>query len=138
MCHPADTLYQRARYGFMWADEQREPEGSALKRLPLPDEPTELKAKTRALLDDSPEEGSRLIADAAFVSDVLWKVWGAELEGAGMGYDRYMEISRGYADELRLWVVGERPWDHCAAGLAGRLLRRLPAQKATTLSEVNL
>jgi hypothetical protein len=109
----------------------------AQKRLPLPDEPTELKAETRAILEDSPEEGGRLIADAAFVSDVLWEEWGPELEGAGMGYDRFLEISRGYAGELRLWVVGERPWDHCAAGLAGRLLRRLPAQKATTLSEVN-
>ena len=107
-------------------------------RLPLPDEPTDLKAQTRALLEDSPEEGGRLIADTAFVSDLLWEEWGAELEGAGVGYDRFLEISRGYAGELRLWVVGERPWDHCAAGLAGRSLRRLPAQKTTTLSEVNL
>jgi hypothetical protein len=22
--------------------------------------------------------------------------------------------------------MGERPWDHCVAGLAGRVLRRLP------------
>ncbi|HEX6709575.1 MAG TPA: hypothetical protein VF068_04525 [Rubrobacter sp.] len=121
----------------MRANEQRDPEWSALKRLPLPDEPLELKAETRALLEDSPEEGSSLIADAAFVSDFLWEVWGADLEGAGMGYERFLEISRSYAVELRLWVVGERPWDHCAAGLAGRLLRRLPAQKTTILSEVN-
>lgn len=111
----------------------------AQKRLPLPDEPAELKAETRAFLEDSPEEGSRLISEAAFVSDPLWEEWGPELEGAGMGYDRFMEISRSCAGELRLWVVGERPWNHCAAGLRGRLLRRLPArEKATTLSEVNL
>ena len=109
----------------------------AKKRLPLPDEPTELKAETRALLEDSPEEGSRLIADAAFVSDLLWEEWGDELEGAGMGHDRFLEISRSYAGELRLWVVGERPWDHCAAGLAGRSLRRLPDRQTTILSEVN-
>jgi hypothetical protein len=121
----------------MRAKEQRDPEWSALKRLPLPDEPTELKAETRALLEESPEEGSLLIADAAFVSDLLWEEWGSELEGAGMGYDRFMEISRSYAGELRLWVVGERPWDHCAAGLAGRLLRRLPDRKTTILAEVN-
>ena len=53
-----------------------------------------------------------------------------------MDYERFLEISRGYAGEFRLWVVGERPWDHCAAGLAGRLLRRLPARKATILAEV--
>ena len=54
-----------------------------------------------------------------------------------MGYDRFLEISRSYAGEFRLWVVGERPWDHCAAGLAGRLLRRLPARQATDLAEVS-
>jgi len=109
----------------------------ATKRLPVPDEPTELKAETRALLEDSPEEGSRVISDAAFVSDLLWEEWGADLAGAGMEYDRFLEISRSYAGELRLWVVGERPWDHCAAGLAGRSLRRLPARQATTLAEVD-
>ena len=54
-----------------------------------------------------------------------------------MGYGRFLEISRSYAGEFRLWVVGERPWNHCAAGLAGRLLRRLPAGQVTNLAEVN-
>ena len=103
----------------------------------MPDEPTELKAETRVLLEDSPEEGSRVIAAAAFVSGLLWREWGADLERAGMGYDRFQKITRSYAGELRLWVVGERPWDDCAAGLAGRLLRRLPARQATILAEVN-
>ena len=108
-----------------------------VERLSVPDEPIEIKARTRTLLEDSPEEGSRVIADAAFVCDLLWGEWRADLEGAGMGYDRFLEISRSYAGEFRLWVVGERPWDHCAAGLAGRLLRRLPAGQATILAEVN-
>ena len=103
----------------------------------MPDEPTELKAETRVLLEDSPEEGGRVIADAAFVSGLLWQEWGADLERAGMNCDRFQKLSRSYAGELRLWVVGERPWDHCAAGLAGRLLRRLPARQATILTEVN-
>jgi hypothetical protein len=106
--------------------------------LPVPDEPKDLKTETRALLEESPEEGSRVIEDAAFVSDLLWEEWGADLEEAGMGYDRFVEISRGYAGEFRLWVVGERPWNHCAAGLAGRAVRRLPARKATILAEVEL
>ena len=105
--------------------------------LPVPDEPTETKAKTRALLEDSPNEGGRVIADAAFVADLLWVEWGADLEGAGMGYGRFLEISRSYAGEFRFWVVGERPWNHCVAGLAGRLLRRLPATQVTNLAEVN-
>jgi hypothetical protein len=110
---------------------------SDVKRLSVPDEPTGLKTRIRALLEDSPEEGGRVIADAAFVSDLLWEEWRSDLEGAGMGYDRFLEISQSYAGELRFWVVGERPWDHCAAGLAGRLLRRLQAGQATILAEVN-
>lgn len=102
----------------------------AQEKLPLREEPVELRAETRALLEESPEEGSRLIGEAAFVADLLWEDWGDLLEPAGMGHDRFLQISRGYADELRLWVVGERPWDHCAAGLAGRVQRRLPAEKA--------
>jgi hypothetical protein len=94
--------------------------------LPLPAEPAELRAETRALLEDRPEEGARLIGEAAFVADPLWEEWGEDLEGAGMSRERFLEISRGYSDELRLWVVGERPWDHCVAGLAGRVRRRLP------------
>ena len=103
----------------------------ALEKLPLREEPVELRAETRALLEESPEEGSRLVGEAAFVADLLWEDWSGTLERQGMGYDRFIEISRGYADEFRLWVLGERPWDHCAAGLAGRAQRRLPAQKAT-------
>ena len=94
------------------------------------EEPVELRAETRALLEESPEEGSRLIGEGAFVAGLLWEDWRDLLEPAGMGHDRFLQISRGYADELRLWVVGERPWDHCAAGLAGRVQRRLPAEKA--------
>ena len=102
----------------------------ARERLPLREEPVELRAETRSLLEESPEEGSRLIGEATFVADLLWEDWGEHLGPAGMPYERFIEISRGYADELRLWVVGERPWDHCAAGLAGRVQRRLPAEKA--------
>ena len=101
--------------------------GDPRRILPLPEEPSELRSKVRALLEDRPEEGARLIGDASFVADPLWDVWGEDLEGAGMSRERFLEISRGYTGELRLWVVGERPWDHCVAGLAGRVRRRLPA-----------
>jgi len=97
-----------------------------LKELPLPPEPTELRAETRALVEDSPEEGIRLVNEARFLADPLWKEWVGKLEGAGMGYESFLRIARGYAGEIRLWVMGERPWDHCVAGLAGRTLRRLP------------
>ena len=108
-------------------------------KLPIPGEPSGLKAETRVLLEESPEEGTRVINDAGFVASPLWDEWGDAFEAAGMDYDRFLEISRGYADELRLWVLGERIWDHCAAGLAGRASRRVPnkADKERTLSEVS-
>jgi hypothetical protein len=98
----------------------------ARERLPLPGEPAGLRAETRALLEESPEEGARVVEDATFVAGPLWEVWGETLEEFGMDRARFLEIARGYSDELRLWVVGERPWDHCVAGLAGRVRRRLP------------
>jgi hypothetical protein len=99
----------------------------ARERLPLPGEPAGLKAETRALLEDSPEEGTRVVRDATFVAGPLWEQWCETLEASGMDRARFLEISRGYWDELRLWVVGERPWNHCVSGLAGRVRRRLPA-----------
>ena len=105
--------------------------------LPLPPEPEAARAETRALLEDSPEEGSRVVDDARFVADLLWQEWGGRVEEAGMDYERFLTIARGYAGELRLWVVGERPWEHCVAGLAGRVTRRLPKHSSEhALSEV--
>jgi hypothetical protein len=47
-----------------------------LSNLPLPPEPAGLRAETRAFLEDSPEEGTRLIHDARFVAEPLWQEWG--------------------------------------------------------------
>lgn len=102
----------------------------ARERLPLPGEPARLRAETRALLEESPEEGARVVEDATFVAGPLWEEWGETLERGGMDRARFLEIARGYSPELRLWVVGERPWNHCVSGLAGRVRRRLPAQNA--------
>jgi hypothetical protein len=99
----------------------------ARERLPLPGEPARLRAETRALLEESPAEGARLVEDATFVADPLWEEWGEILERSGMDKARFLEIARSYSAELRLWVVGERPWIHCVSGLAGRVRRRLPA-----------
>ena len=99
--------------------------------LHLPEEPVKLRAETRALLEDWPEDGARVIGDATFVAAPLWDEWGEMIEGAGMDRGPFVEIARGYSGELRLWVVGERPWDHCVAGLAGRVQRRLPSAAAS-------
>ena len=97
--------------------------------LNLPEEPTELRIETRSLLEGSPEEGIRLVNAGYPLVDLLWEERGAELEETGVGRERFSEITRGYASEIRLWAMGERPWDHCIAGLAGRVLRRLPRQR---------
>lgn len=98
-------------------------------RLQIPEEPVELKRQAREILEESPAEGMRLIEEDGPLSRKLWEFWGEELEAAGMGYERFLQVARGYSREIRLWAVGERPWEHCAAGLTGRLLRRLPAEE---------
>ncbi len=106
------------------------------EKLMPPDEPRELRAHSRALLEDSPEEGTRLINDGRPLAELLWEEWGKELLEAGMERERFDEITRSYASEIRLWVVGERPWNHCVAGLAGRVLRRLPRQDKNQSQEL--
>ncbi|MBV9453267.1 MAG: hypothetical protein JOZ19_03990 [Rubrobacter sp.] len=97
-------------------------------KLALPEEPIQLRAATRALIEDSPKEGIRLVNAGFPMADFLWKEWGAQLEGMGMDRAKFLHVTRGYAGEIRLWVMGERPWEHCISGLSGRILRRLPRQ----------
>ena len=86
--------------------------------LPLPEEPGELKAKTRTLLEQSPEAGLQVLADGEWIAAPLWDHWRGQLEPRGLDRARFVQIAIGYQNELRLWVMGERPWEHCAAGLA--------------------
>lgn len=87
---------------------------------------TELRARTRSLIEEAPEEGMRTIEDGRFIADVLWNEWSEQLQSAGMCFDRFLSAVRSYRGEVRLWVMGERPWAHCVAGLAGRVVRRIP------------
>ncbi len=100
-----------------------------LRELTVPPEPAALRAETRALLEETPEEGMRFVYDGNPLADLLWEEWGEELVVAGMDRERFLEITRGYAGEIRLWVMGERVWEHCAAGLKGRISRRLPDER---------
>ena len=96
-----------------------------------PHEPLKLRAEARALLEGDPEEGMRLVQAGYPLTGPLWEEWGAELEEAGIDCERYGQIVRGYSDEIRLWVMSERIWAHCVAGLAGRLRRRVPRRSGS-------
>ena len=93
--------------------------------LSLPEEPAELKAKTRTLLEQAPEAGRQVLAAGEWIAAPLWERWQESLEPRGLDRARFVQIVVGYQNELRLWVMGERPWEHCAAGLAGRVARRI-------------
>ena len=93
--------------------------------LPLPEEPAELLAETRALVERSPAEGAALIEGGEWIAEPLWRDWGAELEQAGMRRVQLIQVAVDYRMELWLWVMGERTWPQCSSGLRGRVLRRL-------------
>jgi hypothetical protein len=100
---------------------------SAAPELSVPEEPVELRRRTRALIEQDPERGAAVLDAGSFVADPLWERWGPALEPAGMPRARFDEIVTGYRRELWLWVMGERTWAQSAGGLLGRVRRRLPS-----------
>jgi hypothetical protein len=59
---------------------------------------------------------------------LLWERWRSSLEPAGLDREGFVDIADGYERELRLWMLGDRWWEQCIEGLAGRVVRRLPAE----------
>ena len=105
--------------------------------LTLPEEPRALKSMARALLDQAPETGLPLVLGGEWVAEPLWECWGEPLREHGMDREQFRGIVAGYGNELRLWVVGERPWTQAISGLAGRVARRfepIPSEERTTQS----
>jgi hypothetical protein len=92
--------------------------------LPLPPEPTELRARTRALAEQDPARATALLGRGEWILDPLWERWGGALERSGIGRERLRQIAVDYRRELWLWVMGERTWEQCAGGLLGRVRRR--------------
>jgi hypothetical protein len=95
--------------------------------LPLPDEPRALRALVRTVLEQSPDTALPLVVDGEWIADPLWEGWHGALAARGMDRAQFGAVVAGYGNELRLWVVGERPWAHYVSGVAGRAIRRLPA-----------
>lgn len=84
-----------------------------------------MRSLARTLLEQAPETGLPLVLAGDWIADPLWSQWGATLTRQGMDRAQFGEIVAGYANELRLWIAGERPWEHAVSGLAGRVTRRL-------------
>ena len=95
--------------------------------LSLPEEPVELRRRTRALVEQDPGQGAAILDAGSWIVDPLWERWGPALAAAGMDRDRFAGIVAGYRRELWLWVMGERTWAQSAGGLLGRVQRRLPS-----------
>jgi hypothetical protein len=96
--------------------------------LPLPEEPVELRARVRALVEETPARGAALLDEGEWIAGLLWERWGPLLEPAGMSRARFLQVVAGYRRELWLWVMGERTWAQSAGGLLGRVRRRLPVR----------
>jgi hypothetical protein len=94
----------------------------------VPGEPLEVRALALEVAAGRPGEGSAIIAGAE-VGDGLWEAWAPTLHPAGVGREAFDALVAGYGLELWLWVMGERTWAECAAGLAGRLARRRPVDQ---------
>lgn len=95
--------------------------------LSIPTEPTRLRAQTRSLAEQRPEEAAARLAEGEWLADRLWRLWGPQLRSRGMRRREFVAVVRGYRQELWFWVMGERTWDQAASGLAGRAGRRARA-----------
>jgi hypothetical protein len=93
--------------------------------LVLPGEPRALRTLVRTALEETPETALPLVVAGQWIADPLWEGWRATLEERGMSRDQFDAVIAGYGNELRLWVVGERPWSQYVSGVAGRVSRRL-------------
>ena len=65
------------------------------------------------------------VGGAGGPAEWLWERWRV-LERAGMDRAQFVGLVVAYRRELWLWLVGDRQWDQCCAGLIGRVTRRLP------------
>lgn len=91
---------------------------------PLPPEPTKLRATALALVRESPQQWAELADDGHWIAEPLRATWVQGLDSAGVDVNTLANAAAGYRQELWLWVVGERTWQHCIIGLAGRVSRR--------------
>jgi hypothetical protein len=95
-------------------------------RLDLPDEPLDLKDGLReALL--AGRDWRDGFSDEICIGLWLWRCWQPALEPEGLSREDFVDVVIANKRELWLWLMGERQWSHYLTGLAGRVVRRLPA-----------
>ena len=94
--------------------------------LGFPPEPEDLRDGLRdALLAGGDwRDGS---ADDLDIAGWLWTRWQAALEPAGCTRDDFVAVVVSTHREQWLWLLGDRRWEQYVSGLAGRVVRRLPA-----------
>ena len=66
-------------------------------------------------------------ADDLDIAGWLWNRWQAALEPAGCTRDGFVAVVAATRREQWLWLLGDRRWEQYVTGLAGRVVRRLPA-----------
>ena len=95
-----------------------------------PEEPTALRETLRdAVLGGA--DWSAQFGEELGVGDALWSAWGSMLTSSGMDRATFGAVVAGYRRELWFWLLGDRRWSQVAAGLAGRLERRLPTDSSS-------
>jgi hypothetical protein len=95
-------------------------------RLELPDEPLDLKVGLRdALLEGTSWRDG--FSDDICIGLWLWGQWQPALEPCGLSREDFVDLVMDNKRELWLWLVGERQWVQFLSGMAGRVIRRLPA-----------
>lgn len=98
-------------------------------RLELPDEPLELKGGLRAALLDG-QDWRQGLSDDICIALWLWSRWQPALEPCGCDREAFLDEVIEFRRELWLWLEGDRQWEQYLSGLAGRIVRRLPAVSA--------
>jgi len=93
-------------------------------RLELPPEPTEVREWLRTTVLAGEDPRGRTSGDSC-LGALIWERWRSALEPAGLDRESFVEIIESYGREIWLWIIGDRQWEQCIEGLAGRAARRL-------------
>ena len=95
----------------------------------LPTEPVELRDALRALVRQRPSSWEAVAGDGRWIAEPVWAGAASYLPDLDVGVLAAAAV--GHRQELWLWMMGERTWEHCVTGLLGRARRRRPASAAS-------